>query len=130
MYERCSIQKNVNVTTSGGTSPVGSIVSKQYPRKLDDERVLVKMIQNGEHVLHKDELLEKLHQLIDAAKLMGWVGSDRTDWCPLCNQGWDAAKEGQKSRVELNKCEEDAKRLKDRIEDLEGLLLDSEDRQS
>jgi hypothetical protein len=77
-------------------------MSNEYPRKLDDKRVLVKLVASGEHSLCKDGLLILLAQLIDAAKLMEWVGSNRTDWCPLCKQGWECSKEDQRSRSLLH----------------------------
>lgn len=31
------------------------------------------------------------------------ASSDTTDWCPLCKQGWDCAKNEQRGRVKLHK---------------------------
>lgn len=49
------------------------------------------------------------HENPEALRILTAVAeanSNKSDWCPLCEQGWDAAKEDQKHRILLIECEE------------------------
>jgi hypothetical protein len=71
--------------------------------RLIDSEILVHRNSNLEHAneLKKDRIVELEEQLSKYTE----ADRNKTDWCPVCKQGWDCHKEDQASRIRVGELE-------------------------
>jgi len=68
-----------------------------------------------------EQELKEIKQKYEGASLFN------SDWCPVCEQGWNCAKDDAKHRLLLHKAEQENEKLKTVLEEVLSLRTEDED---